>query len=117
MLLRIPIRAKPTPRPRVRAGQRSAYYPKAYQSYKNELEWLIKQAWVEAGKPETEGPYAVSIIAHKDSFLVTIQNSWHQRQGVRGDIDNIQKGCLDALQTVGLIDNDRNVHSLSIRFG
>jgi len=116
MILRIPIRPKPTPRPRAKKGQ-GAYYPKAYQSYKDELEWLVKQAWVEAGKPVTKEPYAVTIGVYKDRFDVILSNCWRDRDGLRGDLDNIQKGVLDALQAVGLIDDDRNVHQITISFG
>ena len=112
----VPIRPKPTPRPRAKKGQ-GAYYPKAYQSYKDELEWLVKQAWVKAGKPETTKPYSLFVAIYPGEFVVTLSNSTHSRHGVRGDIDNIQKGLIDAMQAVGMIDNDRNVHEVTIRFG
>ena len=112
----VPIKPRPTPRPRGKAGQK-AYYPKDYQSYKDELEWLIKQAWMEAKKTETVKPYAVHITVYKDRFDVSIRNSWRERDGVRGDLDNIQKGVVDALQAVGVIEDDRFVHEMTIRFG
>ena len=113
----VPIKPRPTPRPRVRSGQKGAYYPKGYQSYKDELEWLTKQAWMEAKKTETVKPYSVHITVYKDRFDVSVRNSWRERDSVRGDLDNLQKGIVDALQTVGVIDDDRNVHEMTIRFG
>jgi len=115
MILRIPIRAKPTPRPRVRTLQ-GGYYPAAYQSYKDELEWLIKLAWRDVGGSTLTGPQQVSVEFSTDSTLIEITPTDTTRKGVRGDIDNLYKGVADALESVGVIENDRQIHEMHCRF-
>jgi len=107
----IPIRPRPTPRPRGKQGQR-AYYPTEYQSYKDELEWRIKAA----AKGNYIGPCQIAIGLWPDAIDINITPTDAQRNGLRGDIDNIYKGIADALETAGVIENDRDVHSLVVRF-
>ena len=115
MLLRIPIRAKPTPRPQAKKGQR-AYYPKAYQSYKDQLEWLIKQAWRDVGGSTLTGPQQLTVEFDPDSILIELTPTTTARNNTRGDIDNLYKGVADALETAGVINNDHQIHELHCRF-
>ena len=116
MILRIPIRAKPTPRPQAKKGQK-AYYPAAYQDYRTELEWLIKQAWLETGGgPWLLDSQSVTIEFGPKDILIELLPAESTRKGVRGDIDNLYKGVADALESVGVIENDRQIHEMHCRF-
>ena len=116
MILRIPIRAKPTPRPQAKKGQR-AYYPAAYQDYREALEWLIKRAWADAGGgPWLLDPQSVTIEFGPKDILIELSPTESTRKGVRGDIDNLYKGVADALESVGVIENDRQIHEMRCRF-
>jgi len=115
MILRIPLRAKPTPRPRVRTLQ-GGYYPAAYQSYKDELEWLIKKAWRDAGGSTLTGPQQASVEFSPDSILIEITPTDTARNGMRADLDNLFKGVGDALESVGVIENDSQIHEMHCRF-
>ena len=112
----IPIRPKPTPRPRVKAGQKGAYYPTNYQAYKDQLEWLIKKAWVEQGKPKVDLPIRINVSFELDRINIDLMLSDCERDGLRGDVDNYFKGVADALETVGVIDNDRDITEAYLGF-
>ena len=96
----VPIKPRPTPRPRGKQGQK-AYYPTDYQAYKDKLEWAIKLN----AKGKVEPPYVVHAVFDTDEIRVIVRHSDARRNGLRGDIDNFGKGLLDAMEAVGVIDS------------
>ncbi len=68
---------------------------KSYRERKEELEWQI--ARTTRGKEKIKPPYTVII-----------------KVGTHYDIDSYVKPLLDSMQTAGVIDNDKNILSLTI---
>ena len=111
MRLVIPGRPVPASRPRVTHGH--AYYPKRYS------EWLDAAAWqVRASAKPIDGNVSVSVVVNRDSIEVGVISSKISRPtSVKGDIDNLAKAVLDALQKGGMLANDSQVTELVVRFG
>ena len=110
MRLVIPGRPVPASRPRVARGH--AYYPKRYE------EWRSLAAWqVRASGKRVDGPVKVSVVFRRESVEVEVLPSPAVRpSGVLADIDNLAKGCLDALVAGGVLADDSQVVVLEARF-
>jgi len=114
MRLFIPIRPRPTPRPRARKGQ-PAYYPNSYQTYRDELLWRIREARNKAGEHHRfTGPVTIDVIISKEGFDVTITEGHARSRGLRGDVDNIYKGLADGLQKAGIVNDDNQINEAHI---
>lgn len=60
---------------------------------------------------------AVTIEISPTGCRLTIEPATTTRpKGLRGDVDNYAKACLDALQSAEIINDDRQVVSLTVRF-
>lgn len=60
---------------------------------------------------------AVAIEVTADGCHLTVEPATTTRPTrLRGDVDNYAKACLDALQTAGVINDDRQVVALTVRF-
>lgn len=108
------IRPRPTPRPRGKKGQ-GAYYPPEYNAYRDELLWRIRQAV--KGRPRLAEPLKITVSITLEGFEVQIEPGPVRPKGMRGDIENFVKGLLDGLQQAGVVEDDRWVHELNVRFG
>lgn len=64
-----------------------------------------------------EGPVAVTIEVTATGCRLTVEPADVARpKGVRGDVDNYAKACLDALQAADIIGDDRQVVHLTVHF-
>jgi len=100
----IDIAPKPTPRPRV--GKFGTTYPPAYRQYKKDLNWLVKALRV----PKKD--YAVLHV----EFGFPYAKSTPKKDRIEGkpmrvkcDLDNTEKGIMDALEKMGVLDNDAQI--------
>ena len=59
--------------------------------------------------PTFDGPVTVEVTFCIDATLVTVTPLPHWETGLRGDLDNYIKTCLDGCQRAGIIVNDRQV--------
>jgi Holliday junction resolvase RusA-like endonuclease len=111
MRLVIPGRPVPASRPRVAHGH--AYYPRRYEDWKTAAAWLVRSTG-----QRFDGPVRVAVVVRRDSVEVEVSSSAVRRPtSVRGDIDNLSKAALDALQAGGLLVNDSQVVELVASFG
>jgi Holliday junction resolvase RusA-like endonuclease len=80
---------------------------------------LEAAAWqVLATGEHFEGPVQVTVIVRRGSVEVDVKASAVLRPtGVKGDIDNLVKAVLDALQRGGMLANDSQVTVLQASFG
>jgi len=59
--------------------------------------------------PVYEGYVRVEITFTEDNTLVTVKPADDWTTGLRGDLDNYIKLCLDGCQRAGIFENDRQV--------
>ena len=102
----VPWPAKPKARPRVTGSQ--AYMPSDYRKWKARVADFIALSRDEVveGKCRVEMVFREKDVAIR---VVPVIEDWRRAKGVRGDIDNLVGGMLDAMQDSGMIDDDRNV--------
>lgn len=112
------IEPQPTPRPKVkRAG--GVYYPSNYLAYKQSLINLLLE---EHGKDVLFGASSPTpVYAAELTFFFSYPKSTPKKRQVdlfpcmnKGDLDNLAKGVLDAMEQASLIKNDREIVHLDI---
>ena len=94
--------------------------PQRYRDWKEEAAWELKAAAMQAEGAGFDGdePVAVTVYFDEDGATVSVTNTGARRpKGTKGDIDNLAKSVLDALQDSGLIPDDKTVHQLVAMFG
>ena len=84
--------AQPVPAPRARITRKGNYYPERYETWRNELRTVARQAYL--GKPPLEGPVMLFI----DIYGARKNADW----------DNLGKGISDSLEGI-FYDNDRQI--------
>jgi len=106
---------KPTPRPRVKTifknGKRInvTYYPKDYQTYKDNLCLLIKALHIPKGDyKELWATFGVPYPKHVKGGKKARIESKPMRE--KFDCDNVCKGLMDALEQAGVLENDRQIY-------
>ncbi len=103
----LPWRTKPKPRPRVTA--KNTYMPKEYMQWKKDIaDFIALQG------PHRQLVRPLSLIVRfgsHDTFveLVEYDTDFVRSKYVKGDIDNLLGGLMDALQDAELIMNDNQV--------
>lgn len=122
----LPLRAMPKKRPRL--GQRRAYHEVAYQEWLDECRAHVARQFT--GR-QIEQPVALTLSFHENSIGVTVQimptisdAPWLRPKYVRGDIDNLAGGVMDAMQgykygkleVPGVYRDDRQVVDLQAFF-
>jgi Holliday junction resolvase RusA-like endonuclease len=113
--LHVPIPPKSKARPRV--TMRGTFMPKDYMDWKKRVRDFIKQSvgLVHFGR----GPLSMSLVLYKTSFHLTIESIADDHVYLRGDVDNMAGGIMDAIQAAkgetGLYDNDSQVRELHVR--
>ncbi len=108
---RIPWRARPKKRPRV--TRRGTYMPKDYREWKSNVADYLAAVW--KPKPPLDSPVAVEIVMRSDRIevqIIELDELWRRPKYLRGDIDNLAGGVLDAMQEAGVISDDRHVVKL-----
>lgn len=108
------INPRPTPRPRItmRGKFPSAYYPKEYEKYKQDLALLIRS------KRIPKGNYgrirAIFYLKYPKSTpkYKLIEKAPHQK---KPDADNFLKGLLDGLEQAGVIENDSQFYRIEVQ--
>jgi Holliday junction resolvase RusA-like endonuclease len=114
----IPVRAVPKERPQV--GKKGAYYTERYLTFRQEVARELKAAKIK----QMEIDYPVSIEAQFRSGgfhmqirpIVGWENYTIERPThVRGDVDNMLGGVMDALQDYGLLHDDKHVLESHVR--
>jgi len=103
-MIRIPFRGKPKPRPR---ADRNIHNPTEYTDWKADVAaWLQSEGY---HKLEIDRP--VKLIAIFGTDYIDLQlielGDVSRPKHVRADIDNLIGGLMDALQTAGVLANDR----------
>ena len=115
-VLRVPVKPKAMPRPRAKPGQK-AYYPQAYQEWRERAGLHLRSVWNRAKGRTVEGPVSVTIHLDTDEFTVWFGTVDVERvKGLRGDVDNYGKAVLDLMVDQGLIENDSQVTVLNVGF-
>lgn len=115
LTVKIPYPGKPKARPRVtRTGH--AFMPKDYMAWKDEIRAFVKQT---CQAVHFDGPVKCEMVFHRDHIRFVIEKMEDDYQYVRGDIDNLAGGLMDAIQPAkgetGLYQNDSQVRELSAR--
>ena len=90
-VLRIPMRSRAMPRPRV--TRKRVYYGNGYDDWRRKAILMLRSLWTQNGQPVLEPPYTVSIAIDTR----------------KGDLDNHIKTWLDVLEHAGIIHDDRHV--------
>lgn len=99
---------KPRPKERGRRSKHGGVYtPEATKAYEAAV------AACYDGPCFDDGQIEVTIVFTPDGSLVTIRESDHEKSPIRGDIDNLAKSVLDALQGKAF-NNDRQVQALRL---
>lgn len=113
MRLTIPFAGKPKARPRVDGT--NTHMPPDYLEWKDRVAEFVGYSGLR--KRAMQGDVQVAMVFHSDHVDVEILPSTTTRpRGVRGDLDNLASGMLDALQDAGLIANDRHVMTMRAEF-
>ncbi len=115
MRIQIPMRPRAMPRPRAKAGQQ-AYYPKPYQTWRDEMIVRLRQAKNEIGARTITEPVRIQIELSKESIDIEINEVVPARFGLTGDLDNYAKAINDCLQDAGIIEDDGAIDDLRVRF-
>lgn len=111
------IEPQPTPRPRVkRMG--GVYYPSGYLQYKQALvEQFVANHSAELFATESRHSYIMAEL----TFYFAYPKSTAKKHRVdnqpcraKGDLDNLAKGVLDAMEQAGLMTNDRELARLDV---
>jgi len=108
------IAGRPLPKQSARFGKGRSWQPKAKVQYKQVIELMVREAWLQAGKPDIEPPFSVQLDfvfgwpqgtrkADRDKTL------WRT---TRPDLDNLGKMTLDALTLI--IPEDAAVSELKL---
>lgn len=120
--MELEIKAKSTPRPRCRVLNKkmaTAYMPKEYMRYKDNLRILIKRHKIAK---------RTGLVALQIEFIFKIPASWSKKKQIEvlksqnvtnnKDVDNLAKGVMDAMNDL-IYDDDRQVVKLtaSKRYG
>ena len=110
------IEPKPAPRPKVRRAG-GVYYPSGYTQYKADL---ISQLLAQKNT-ETEQAELANFRAIELTFFFAYPKSTAKKKRVdmcpcfsKGDLDNLAKGVLDAMEQAGIIANDRQIAHLDV---
>ena len=105
---------KPTPRARItmRGKFPTAYYPKEYEKYKNDLALLIRSNRIP--KDNYGRIRAIFYLKYPKSTpkYKLIDKAPHQK---KPDADNFLKGLLDGLETAGVIENDSQFYRIEVQ--
>lgn len=109
----LPITPKPTPRPRV--GKFGTHYPKHYEQYKKDIKKLVNLYCKNhfKGVIRLEAYFFMSIPVSLSKIKREALNDTYCSK-LNGDIDNLTKGLLDALNGVAF-DDDSQVCELLVR--
>lgn len=106
-MIRIPLRGKPKPRPRVTSN--GTYMPPDYMEWKKSVfDELLAQGLPQAGKIEGN----LKLIVRFGSDFMDLQLfklDEVRAKHVRADVDNLVGGIMDALQDAGIIVNDAQI--------
>ena len=105
-MIRIPLRGKPKPRPRVTSH--GTYMDKKYTDWKIDVaEELAVQGIKE---PSIEGNLKLILRFGTDFIDIQLLKIVEVRaKHVRADVDNLIGGVMDALQDAGIIVNDAQI--------
>lgn len=104
----IPWRGIPKPRPQV--TENGVYNPAHYTEWKDNIKELLSHHRV-----AFEGPVSLDLLFTEKSVhvrVIPVVENFQRDKWVKGDLDNLAGGVMDALQDAGLIDNDRDVVQL-----
>lgn len=92
------------------------YMPAPYEAWKRDVRTFARNA---AKAVRMEGPLGLSVVFHREHIVVEIERLPGDFQNVRGDIDNLAGGLMDALQPKhgeeGIYDDDRMIKVLVAR--
>ena len=110
------VEPKPTPRPKVRRAG-GVYYPNNYSDYKNILvSQLTAQKRVQGWEFDPASIRAVEL-----TFFFAYPKSTAKKRMIdgaicctKGDLDNLAKGVLDAMEQAGVLPNDRQIAHLDV---
>lgn len=95
------------PKARPKVTSRGTYMPKRY------AEWLEEAAtYIALAKDHYDGFVGVEMRFTKEGCRVDVWEIPATRRYLRGDIDNLAGGVLDAMVKGGLIEDDRQVITL-----
>lgn len=77
-------------------------------------EWkaMVKGFIAASRKEVVEGKCRIEMVFREKDVairVIPVIEDWQRAKGIRGDIDNLVGGVLDAMQDAGMIDDDRNV--------
>jgi Holliday junction resolvase RusA-like endonuclease len=108
----LPWRGKPKPRPRFSSStEHKAYNPAEYTEWKNDIAQLVLMK----GLPSVHGKVRLDLLFRSESVnvrVIPVLGEYERAMYVTADIDNLSGGIMDALETAGTFDNDRDVMEL-----
>ena len=103
------IEPRPTPRPRL--GRYGVYNHPAYTDYKRNLMWLLKSKSIPIKDYDSIHARFYFTYPKKTAKKNRIDNAPMRK---KCDCDNLVKGLLDALESVKVINNDRQFYSIFV---
>lgn len=111
-MIYLPVPAKPKARPVV--TKNGTYMPDDYTKWKESFMWALKEAGV--GASEYAGSVRLEMICTPHGMWVELKPTAIVRpKGLRGDIDNLAGGVLDAFQDYRLILDDKQTTEMVVR--
>ncbi len=111
-MIYLPVPAKPKARPIVTSN--GTYMPKDYEAWKESMGWALKEAGIKGDS--YPGSVRFEMICTPHGMWIELRpTSVVRPKGIRGDIDNLAGGVLDALQENELMKNDSQVTEMAIR--
>ena len=116
----ITIQGRPVPASRPRVTRNGTFTPPAYLSWKKDATLLCRSRWHDEAITLAVAVFVeVTLPRPKSRPAKGSMHAryWHPTEDypipLRGDIDNYEKGALDALTQAGVIDDDRQVVELT----
>jgi Holliday junction resolvase RusA-like endonuclease len=97
------------PKPRPIVTSRGTFMPKGYTAFKADVAEFIQLKHLDVGH---DGPLICEFEFDTDRTYVTVKTiptGYARAVHVKGDIDNLQGGIMDAMEDGGVFLNDRQV--------
>ena len=113
-MIRIPLKGKSKPRPRV--TNRGTFMPKPYMRWKKDVASCLAE--LKVPMHGYDGPVALEVVfGSTDIWAQLVPVSVERPKGLkRNDLDNLIGGIADAFQDCGLIEDDVQIVAIEATF-
>jgi Holliday junction resolvase RusA-like endonuclease len=99
-VIQLEVPGRPVAWERVRTNQGRFFKPKRTRDYEERVAWACRASSAVIGNADCQ-----------------VMIEFCAKRKLRGDLDNYAKAVLDGLQIGGMIENDRQVKTLSLSYG